>query len=307
LTEETSVERGDAIVVAISGGGDSVALLHVLSLLAARRGLKLHAHGVDHGLRPDADAELKLAEQHAQALGVSFSRCSVDLPPGGNLQARARDARYAALDAVADAHNARWVATAHHADDRAETVMMRILRGSSAAGLRVLPACSPRRLRPLIRSTREAVLLHLKRHALQWAEDPSNRDRRFLRTRIRHELMPLLTELSPAVREHLSALADEPADATEPVTVTDAQGRSVALGRRHITQIRRAQNSGRSGARIWLPGGLEMQVDASGSAVLDTGIGAPRKGPEKSGAAGKKPRPALQKPEAGGAKASKSD
>jgi tRNA(Ile)-lysidine synthase len=263
LREESSLAGGDRVVVAVSGGGDSIALLHVLSRLRAKFRIELLAHGVDHGLRPAASAELDLAERLAGELGVPFSRSRLQLCDGGNLQARARDARYAALDAVALAAGARWVATAHHANDRAETVMLRILRGTSPRGLAVLPAASERRLRPFIRSPKSAITAHLQRHALQHATDPSNHNRRFLRTRIRHELIPLLEELTPGATEHLNLLADECAETT-PIVVTDAQGRELPVSRSQAAQIRRAQKMRQPATRIWLEGGLEISLRETG-------------------------------------------
>ena len=257
LREETPLARGDRVVVAVSGGGDSIALLHVLSRLRETLGIELFAHGVDHGLRAEASAELDLAERLANALGVEFSRSVLELKDGGNLQARAREARYAALDAVRERVGARWVATAHHSDDRAETVLMRILRGTSPRGLAVLPAAAAARLRPLIRSPRSAITQHLSRHGLTYSNDPSNRNPRFLRTRIRHELIPLLEELAPGALAHLNLLADEWTEA-EPVVVTDAQGQALPLRRSQAAQIRRAQKMGRSASGIWLAGGLEI-------------------------------------------------
>jgi tRNA(Ile)-lysidine synthase len=301
LREETSCKSGDRILVAISGGGDSVALLDVLARLAPRLRIELHAHGVDHGRRPEASAELDLAGELAARLGVPFTRSLLAVPEGGNLQARAREARYAALDAVADQIGARWVATAHHANDRAETLLLRLLRGSSPRGLGVLPAESERRLRPFIRSPKSAIEQHLERHDLRHASDPSNGDPRFLRTRIRNELLPLLEQLTPGAARRLNLLADECAETLAPV-VTDAQGRDLNLGRNQAAQIRRAQKLGQPDARIWLPGGLELQLardglvewaeDETGSATT-----AHTRSAEKSSArARKKPRPARQKP-----------
>src|SRR5207245_1080427 len=115
-------------------------LLHVLARLRAPVDFDLSAHGVDHGLRAEAARELDLAETLARSLEVPFARTRVDLAPGGNLQARARERRWRALEDAARAVGARAIATAHHADDRAETVLLRVLRGASAAALAVLPA-----------------------------------------------------------------------------------------------------------------------------------------------------------------------
>jgi tRNA(Ile)-lysidine synthase len=306
LREETSLGRGDRVVVAVSGGGDSIALLHVLARLRGELGLELVAHGVDHGLRAEAGAELDLAERLAGELGISFSRTVLAMTDGGNLQARARDARYAALDAVREREGAEWVATAHHANDRAETVLMRILRGTSPRGLAVLPAASPHRLRPLIRSPASAIVQHLTRHNLAHASDPSNRNPRFLRTRIRHELIPLLENLAPGATAHLNLLADEWTEPA-PVVVTDAQGRELPVRRSQAAQIRRAQKLGRTRARIWLAGGLEI-IPCGDSSHVEADIGSHR--PDVVGSpapASKKPRLAQQKQAGRGAKPTKSD
>jgi tRNA(Ile)-lysidine synthase len=298
LREETPLRPGDRILVAVSGGGDSIALLHVLGRLRTELGFELVAHGVDHGLRAEAGAELDLAERLAEELGVAFSRTRLGLADGGNLQARAREARYVALDAAAQAAGARWVATAHHADDRAETVLMRILRGASPRGLAVLPAASDRRLRPLIRSPKTAILLHLERHGLAHANDPSNRNPRFLRTRIRHELLPLLEELAPGSSHTLNVLADEWTD-PQPVVVTDAQGQLLPVRRSQAAQIRRAQKMGRGRARIWLAGGLEIIPSGDDRHRPDV-VSTPAPDP-------KKPRLPKQKQAGRGAKPTKSD
>jgi tRNA(Ile)-lysidine synthase len=265
LREETPLERGDRILVAVSGGGDSLALLHVLARLAPRFGFELCAHGVDHGLRAAASAELDLASELARSLGVPFARSELALSAGGNLQARAREARYAALDAAAERAGARWVATAHHASDRAETVLLRLLRGTGPRGLGVLPAAAERRLRPFIRSPKSAILLHLERHGLRYASDPSNGDPRYLRTRIREELLPLLERLTPGAARRLNLLADECMDSdVQRTVVTDAQGHELPLARTHAAQIRRAHKLGQPGVRIWLPGGHELELAPRG-------------------------------------------
>jgi tRNA(Ile)-lysidine synthase len=202
------IPRGASVLVAVSGGPDSMALLHVLALLRSRLAFGLFAHGVDHGLRPAASAELDLAADLARSLEVPFSRSRVSLPPGGNLQARARTVRWEALRTAASRSGADRIATGHHADDRAETVLMRILRGTGPRGLAALPPVDGDRIRPFYRARRADIDAHVARHALPHAIDPSNRDPRFLRSRVRHEVLPMLEGLSPRVVEHLCALAD---------------------------------------------------------------------------------------------------
>jgi len=265
LVEECGVQRGSRVLLALSGGSDSTALLHVLAVLAKKQGFSLSAHGVDHGLRTEASSELDRAAAHCAELGVAFSRTVLRVANGGNLQARARDERRAALLAAARASHADSIATAHHADDRAETVLIRLLRGSGPRGLAVLPPRSGVWIRPLCRARKSDVLLHLERHRLSFAEDPSNRNRRFLRTQVRHELLPLLAELSPQIIAHLCALADslEPlVGALDSVQgVHDERGIALPLNRAQRGLVGRALAFGQRSARVSLPGGRELSLD----------------------------------------------
>jgi tRNA(Ile)-lysidine synthase len=244
LREHAPEER---ILVAVSGGPDSMALLHVL----AKLGRAAHAHGVDHGLRPEAAAELDRAADLAGRLGVPFTRTRLTVAAGGNLQARAREARYEALRAAAQAFGAALIATAHHADDRAETVLLRLLRGAGPAGLAVLPPRAGDRVRPLIHATRADVLAHIERHEVPYSTDPSNVDRRYLRARVRTELMPVLRELSPQIVAHLCALADQLHG--QPVLGPFPRATWEALG-----DLARSRSSK---ARVALPGGLVVTYD----------------------------------------------
>jgi tRNA(Ile)-lysidine synthase len=211
------VPYGATIVVACSGGMDSQVLLDVLAHVAqpargkrahAPPSLRLHACGIDHGLRPEATAELDLAEALAAERAVPFHRIKLGVGQGSNLQARARTARYAALRAFCRRIGASFIATGHHREDRAETVLIRILRGAPIEGLAVLPPLSKDLVRPLIRASREQIEIHARKRALRYAVDPSNRDRRYLRARVRHEVLPLLRALDPRVDEHLVGLAE---------------------------------------------------------------------------------------------------
>ncbi|MGH7280746.1 MAG: tRNA lysidine(34) synthetase TilS [Polyangiaceae bacterium] len=199
------------VLAAVSGGPDSMALLHVLAILGKKMCFEVVAHGVDHGLRVSAKRELDLAARFARALDVEFSRTKVRVEKGGNLQARAREARHAALERARVSAKADVIATAHHADDRAETVMLRILRGTGARGLGVLPsrAAHAPLVRPLLLARRADIECHIQRHDVPFSVDPSNADPRFLRSRVRHELIPLMNELNPGAVDHLCRLAAE--------------------------------------------------------------------------------------------------
>ncbi len=230
---------GHHVVAAVSGGRDSLAMLHVLARLRDEFGFELTAHGVDHGLRSEAQAELALARAVADAESVPFRVSAVTVPAGGNLQARARAARRESL--LSAASSDCLIATGHHADDRAETVLIRLLQGSGPRGLAALPPRAGRFMRPLIRAPRAAVDAHVARHAIEYADDPSNADARFLRSRVRHELMPLLTALSPGIAGHLNALADQ---------LSAGDGGPAELNRAQRQQLDRVLALGRGAVRI---------------------------------------------------------
>jgi tRNA(Ile)-lysidine synthase len=186
-----------------------MALLHVLAGLRHRGAFGLFAQGVDHGLRGAATAELGVAEAFARTLDVPFGVTRLRLAAGGNLQARARAARWEALRAAGERVGADRIATGHHADDRAETMLIRILRGTGARGLAVMPVRDGDRIRPMLYARRRDVEAHVARHGIPFSADPSNQEQRFLRARIRQTLVPVLERLSPRVVEHMCVLADE--------------------------------------------------------------------------------------------------
>jgi tRNA(Ile)-lysidine synthase len=258
LLEECGPLTSRTVLAAVSGGGDSQAMLWVLAHLAPKLGYRLRAQGVDHGLRAEASAELDLAEALARDLGVPFARTRVALEPGGNLQARAREARYAALHAAAATDEA-LIATAHHADDRAETVLLRLLRGSGPRGLAVLAPRTQDLLRPLVRASRGDVKLHLERHGIAFAQDPSNQNPRFSRVRVRQELLPLLQELSPKIVPHLNALADALEGVELPLELEQARG----LNRAQLREVLRARRFGRKVA-VRVSGGRDLVLERPG-------------------------------------------
>lgn len=294
IRDEGLLAPGALVLCACSGGPDSTALLHVLALLRGRIGHRVAAHGVDHGLREDAPQELARAAALAERLEVPFSMTRVDVAPGSNLQARARAARLASLKAAAESHGAAAIATGHTADDRAETFLLRLLRGAGPAGLAVLPPRAPLPptsglapprpagrgqgadpyghtaspaanpgsrvvlIRPLLWARRADVLAHLHRHDLAFSEDPSNEDRRFARVRVRREVLPLLEELSPGVVDHLCALAGMLTDVAPQAGPIDAL--HVPLGRAQRLAIERARRLGRP-LRVRVRGGREIEID----------------------------------------------
>ena len=190
---------GETVLVAVSGGADSVALLDILQELGARLGLTLACGHVHHGLRPEADADADSVRRLCERMAVPFHLDRVTVrrePPWDGPEAEARRARYAALEARALALGASRIATGHTADDQAETVLMRLLQGAGPRGLAGIAAARGVLIRPLLEARRDEIVAHLTSRGLTWVEDATNRDRRFLRNRIRHDVLPFLTRVS---------------------------------------------------------------------------------------------------------------
>lgn len=210
IAERGLISAGDRVLVACSGGPDSAALLWCLATLASEIGFALTAASIDHGMRPNAGLDVEVARAQAHSLGVDLQAKSLGLTAGANVQARARTARYRALQQLARRVGANRIAVGHTMDDQAETVMMRLLRGGS---VRSASGIAPRRsdgvIRPLIDCRRHAVHALAQERFAQVAQDPSNKDERFERVRIRFEVMPMLESENVAVVEHLAALADD--------------------------------------------------------------------------------------------------
>jgi tRNA(Ile)-lysidine synthase len=221
---------GDHVLVGVSGGPDSVALLHALALLRAEHRLELTVCHVHHGLRPEADRDAAFVEALAARLGcpVRVARVHVPRGPGRSPEEAARLARHAALARVADAVGAGRIALGHTADDQAETVLMRVLEGAGPRGLAGIPARRGRLVRPLLGVDRAAVLAHLAAHGLEAVDDATNRDPKFLRNRVRHEILPFLAaQMGPRAPAALRRLARASREAVEAL---DAVARSRLAG-----------------------------------------------------------------------------
>jgi tRNA(Ile)-lysidine synthase len=187
------------VLVLLSGGGDSVCLLDVAVRLEAR----VSALHVNYGLRHGADEDQEFVRELCGRLGVPLNVERLTLPEGGNLQERAREARYALADSLAEGD----YAAAHTASDQAETVLYRL---AVSPGSRALLGMAPRRgrlVRPLLDVTREEVRAYLRARGLEWREDPSNADRRFARARVRHDLLEALRTVGPAAERTIAETA----------------------------------------------------------------------------------------------------
>ncbi len=207
------------MAVALSGGLDSSALLHLAHAYAQQHGVQLFAFHIHHGLSPNADSWLAHCEQACAALGVTFAAQRVTLSGQGKTgtEAAARKVRYAALGGLCAAHQVRLLLTAHHLDDQAETVLLQLLRGSGTAGLSGMDAANaaPELLanpqlvmaRPLLPVSRKQLDAYVAAQQISHIHDESNDDARFARNALRHKVMPALAAAFPGFQERFARSA----------------------------------------------------------------------------------------------------
>ena len=208
------------VTVAVSGGADSVALLHIFLRLASHFGVQLHVASLHHGIRPQAQDDLDFVQRLAETRGLPCTLGKVDVPQlareqGMGIEEAARQARYDFLAQAAVQAGSSCVAVAHHAKDQAETVLMHIIRGSGLRGLRGMRFAAPMPghpditlVRPLLAMTRQDLENYCQAHGLDFRHDDSNDDLRFRRNFVRHEILPRLQQLNPNVEHALARLAD---------------------------------------------------------------------------------------------------
>jgi tRNA(Ile)-lysidine synthase len=204
---------GRTVLCALSGGPDSVALASTLAALARIRGLVVVAAHLDHGLREGSAADAEFCARLCERLGLPLRSGKADVRARaarerGGLEQSARRERYAFLRAVKAEVGADAIAVAHTLDDQAETVLLRLLRGSGRTGLSAMRPRAGDLVRPMLSVSRRQVMAHLAAHGLPWREDPTNDDTRILRNRVRHELIPYLeSRFNPALRATLARSA----------------------------------------------------------------------------------------------------
>jgi tRNA(Ile)-lysidine synthase len=192
------IREGEPLIVLLSGGADSVCLLDC----AQRLGAGVSVLHVNYGLRPGSDADEQFCRVLCDRMGVDITVERVTLGEG-NLQAQARQARYDIAERLAAEHDCDFAA-AHTASDQAETVLYRL---AVSPGSRALLGMAPRRgrlVRPLLEASREDTREHCRGRGLNWRDDPTNEDPRFARSRLRHEVLPVLRALSPAAERTIA-------------------------------------------------------------------------------------------------------
>ena len=293
--DRVGIEAAAHLLLAVSGGADSIAMLHGAARLVAagQRAWHLSVAHLDHALRPDSADDAAFVVAAAAALGLSAEVRRTDVAAlarhaGRSIEEAGRDARYRFLEEVAP--TGALIATAHTLDDAAETVLINLLRGSGLGGIAGIPARRGRIVRPLLEARRAELREVLDAAGIEYRDDPSNSDPAFLRNRVRAELLPLLESVRPGAVERIGrfsrlaadddALLDELA-AAELMARTDDAGaidwRSpppAALGRRvlrlasrdpvpsaeRIEALRLAAEGDRGGVVIELGAGREAAV-----------------------------------------------
>ncbi len=221
--------RGQTVVVAVSGGPDSVAMLHALYTLREGFGIRLVVAHLNHGLRgEDADSDATFVERMAAGMELPCEIGSADVSGRAkrlkeSVEVAAREARYAFLEEVAARHDAERIAVGHTHSDRVETVLLNLIRGSGTNGLSGIPPVRLPFVRPLIDLEREHVERYCLEHGLASRQDASNADPRHLRNRVRTELLPLLRSYyNPRIDDALwvlATLADGDEDVLNQVTL----------------------------------------------------------------------------------------
>ena len=227
IRTERLLPVGSRVVVGVSGGPDSVALLHLFLRMRARLHVQLHMAHLDHGLRPESRDDALFVQRLGVAWGVASTIERRDVSAlcaraRWSLEEGARRVRYQFFLEVARRQSADYLALAHTADDQAETVLMRLMRGTGLMGLSAIPikrwlddSSQPSSVgvwvvRPLLPVWRRDLLAYLKEEQLEYREDATNTDYRFVRNRIRHELLPLLErQYNPNIKGALTQLAQQ--------------------------------------------------------------------------------------------------
>jgi tRNA(Ile)-lysidine synthase len=256
---------GSPLTCAVSGGPDSLALL----VLAVAAGCRVTAVHVDHGLRPGSAAEADVVAEAAARFGAAFRRERVVVPDGPNLEARARAARFAVLPPS--------VATGHTMDDQAETVLLNLLRGAGLDGVGAMP---PGPEHPLLALRRTETTGLCAAVGLTPVTDPSNDDRRHLRNRVRHELLPLLADLGR--RDPVPLLARQAAVAREDTTLLDILAAEAVPDPADAVALSAAPRPlARRAVRRWLRGSAATAA-AGGRAGTDR-AGTDRAGGDRAG------------------------
>ncbi len=206
-----SLPEAGGVLVALSGGGDSVALLHLLLHLAPHFSLQVKAAHLDHGIRAESGRDVEFVRQLCRKWKVPLTVEHLDVPRlarerGQGLEEAGHELRREFLQRTADSLGCDYIALGHHRGDQAETLLMRLVRGSGMTGLAAMQPLNGRLIRPLLDFSRKQVEDYLKAIGQNYLQDASNDDLYYTRNRLRHRVLPELAELNPRLEENLAAL-----------------------------------------------------------------------------------------------------
>ena len=214
IHDHNLIDPDGTVVAAVSGGADSVCLLHLLAQLpSCRTGGGLVVAHLDHGLRQDSAEDACFVRKMAADLSLPFFQERIDVSELAQqqkwgIEEAGREARRQFLERIADRYKQAVIALAHHRDDQAETVVMHISRGCGVSGLKGMAWKTGRFVRPLLSVSREEIQHFLETHQIPWREDASNKDERFHRNLIRHQVLPALHQYNLQAGRHIAELAD---------------------------------------------------------------------------------------------------
>lgn len=205
--------RGGVMLCAVSGGRDSVCLLHYLASVAPEHGFAVAAGHLNHRMRPEAQRDEEFVRELCRSLGVE---CYTEAAPvyetaerwGLGVEETGRKLRYDFLFRTADTIGAARIATAHHAGDQAETVLLNLLRGTGPEGLGGIPPVRGRIVRPLLQTDRQEIEAYVQAQGLSFVEDSTNEDTRYARNRLRRQIWPQLRTVNPALNEAIGRTAE---------------------------------------------------------------------------------------------------
>ncbi|MDD3498443.1 MAG: tRNA lysidine(34) synthetase TilS [Candidatus Moranbacteria bacterium] len=208
-------EKGSKIIVGVSGGPDSVCLLDILTMLKKRNNFEILIAHVNYGLRGgDSDKDEIFVKKLAQKYGLELEILNAEKESGKNpTENFLRDIRYDFFEKLRRKNNFDLIAVAHNMDDQAETVLMRLIRGSGLQGLGSIRPKNNCIIRPLINISREEIIGYLKKNNLRYRTDKTNKENKFLRNKVRNKLIPYLEKnYNPSIKKTLAGLAESVSD-----------------------------------------------------------------------------------------------